>query len=575
MEVPGLGSLNNLVRLDPNRVTTPEVTPGKVAEQGPKQAPVQQPLILPHQAPKTPVLTQNQQAFSNLLMEMGIPNTLQNNQLTQVLANYGQPINKQTISQVTLALGPLIQAGPANIEAAVVLMINKLPINQQSVDAVKHLLNSGGLSQNLLGFSKDLQKMVENFSNRQIPEQFSQSKGLISQAIVNNNTQGMASSPVNQQLAGQTAVINSKEGVENARPDSTAIKIKEGKVEEINPAMKNPFQEEPEEDIVSRDTKQNFNKAMPETGLIKREMPEIFNIKNDVLAVNQGLANELSAHAQKINKSIMNLLTIDFLKNPSQFPMQIAMLRKCFSELEIDIKEFKEIILKNFPGILDEKAEEENIFIDLLKLILPEEEANKLKNLKNAKSLQNTTGFESNLIKDIAKDAKALKNMSGFEPNLIKDIAKAAESLNLNMLGREMLTKSMDCMCLPMSIPFNGKFYQVEVMIRREDQSNKKTEVGHVPIKIQLAVETKNMGKIGIDISNLKRDLQVNLSVENKFIQKRVQGALANLQGSLKLLPFDLSPIQCVVNPRPNENTSILLPRKYKVLSMRRIEGLV
>jgi hypothetical protein len=269
----------------------------------------------------------------------------------------------------------------------------------------------------------------------------------------------------------------------------------------------------------------------------------------------QALANELSVQAQKIQKNIMNLLTIDVLKNPAQFPMQIAMLRKCFSELEIDIKDFKEILKKNFPGILEEEneTEKEDIFTNLLKLVINDEDPAKVKQLKT----------------------KSLKNPAAFDAGILKDIAKAAESIDFNILGRELLTRSMDCMCLPLSIPFNGKLYQVEVMIRREDQSNKKTEIGHVPIRIQLAIETKTLGKVGVDISNLKKDLRVNLSVENKFIQKRMQATLEKLHDSLNTLPFDLAPIQCVVNPRPDESPSILLPHKYKVMSMRRIEGIV
>jgi hypothetical protein len=539
MEVPGLGSVNNPIRLDPNRVTTPEVTPGRVTpEKAPAQAPVQQP-TLPHQAPKTPVLTQNQQAFSSLLMEMGIPNTMQNNQLAQVLANYGQPINRQTITQVTLALGPLVNTGPANMEAAVVLMINNIPISKQSLDAVRTLLNSGGLTQNLIGFSKDLQKLVDNFSNKKIGEMLPSPK---------ERSKELARI---EQPSGRTAEIN-RESTENVKPDVNTLQAKEGKVEEAGAVMKNPYQEEEgEEKTGGNKGGENTRGSIPtEKALVKAENPEIkINTVN-----NPAIADELSLHAQKINKSIMNLLTLDILKNPDRFPMQIAMLRKSFSDLEIDIKEFREIIRKNFPGILDEEEGEENIFTDLLKLVFNEEEPEKLKKLKGA---------------------KPLKEPADFAANLLKDIARTAEAINLSMAGREILTKALDCMCLPMSVPFNGQIYQVEVMIRREDQSNKKTEVGHVPLRIQLAVETMTMGKVVININNLKKDLQVNLAVETKFIQKKVQAYMEQLQDNLKTLPFDLAPIQCVVNPRPDENPSILLPRKYKVMSMRRIEGIV
>ena len=127
MEVPGLNPLNNPLRLDTNRIVSPDLLPGKVVEQKPQQAPVQPPPTLPHQAPKTPVITQNLQTFSSLLLEIGIPNTPQNNQLAQVLANYGQPVNSQTMTQVAQSLVPLMKKGVANIEAGVILMVNRIP----------------------------------------------------------------------------------------------------------------------------------------------------------------------------------------------------------------------------------------------------------------------------------------------------------------------------------------------------------------------------------------------------------------------------------------------------------------
>jgi translation elongation factor EF-1beta len=114
-----------------------------------------------------------------------------------------------------------------------------------------------------------------------------------------------------------------------------------------------------------------------------------------------------------------------------------------------------------------------------------------------------------------------------------------------------------------------------ELMITREDRSNKKNEIGNIPLKIKLLMETNNLGKVSVEINNLKKDLQINLSLENEKIKNLFKEKVYLLENNLKELPFEVKEIQCNINRKQNDNNSILLPQKYKVMSMKRIDGVM
>jgi len=572
MEVPGLGrtplNINNAIR------TVPEVIPNPIPESLVKKtAPKTEDVSPFQQLLKTPAVTENLQTFANILAEINIPNTPQNNNLAQVLANYNQPINRETMTLVSKALGGLMNKSPADIEAGVVLLINGLNITNESVSSVKQLLQGGSLSQNLLSFSKEIQKFVETVNKQNFGQEITKQ---IQQGHINSNPiitiadNSQALNTLASQQAGLVSSISSKDNTDKVKMDTTAIKVDTEKIDTINTVnLKNQNQENnqvkvnknsknpTDEDYKINEIKKAIKEESNEDGQSKKNknvskiITENSTFENKLLEnkINpQNVLGKLSIKAQDINKNIINLLTIDILKNPDMFPMQISMIKKYFSELEIDVKEFKEIIKENFPQLLNKIGKEENsekLYSNLLKLIYQKDE-----NKNELKSLQN------------------------FDLDFITNLIRTAEKINLNIIGRETLTKSTDVMCLPITVLVNGNFKNIEILIQREDQSDKKVDVGEVPLKIQLSLETNTLGKVVVDINNWKKDLRINLLVENTFIQNKVKENISILEDGLKELPFDLQTLSCMVSPRQNENTSILLPKKYKTYSLKRIEGI-
>ncbi|MFN4151095.1 MAG: hypothetical protein ACK4IX_09125, partial [Candidatus Sericytochromatia bacterium] len=495
-------------------------------------------LSLPNQAPKTPVLNKNVQTFSNLLMEIGLPNTPQNNQIAQSLANYGQPINKPMINQIAQSLGHIMNQGQLSVEAGVVLALNNIPVTEKNVEAVKQMLTGGGLSQGLISFNKDIKKLSESFANKDFVKELTdnlESKDLnkATSDIKDNNQQNKQTTEHSVKSSG---LLNNASQAQHKR------------IEESARVIKNP-DEQPEQEEGNSSNKNTMS------NLINNESKKLIqeSIKGNL---NPNLViSEMKDKTQKLSQNIQNLLTIDVLKNPSAFPQQIGLLKKYFSEIESDSDDLMEILKKAFPELLEGKIDEDqddNIFVNMLKLMFDDGEQNP-NQIKNKNALKNALNASEQL----------------------KEFMKSAENVTNSMSGREILTKANDCLCIPIPIYINGKVFESEIVIQREDQSNKKTEIGDVPLKIKLSVETQNMGKVAVDINNLKKDLQVFLNVENNHIKDKVERAINKLQLKLEKLPFEVQPVRCSVMPKTDQSPSILLPPKYKVMSMNRIDGIV
>jgi hypothetical protein len=169
--------------------------------------------------------------------------------------------------------------------------------------------------------------------------------------------------------------------------------MNEEKVEQLNQVQKNPYQEEFNEDeesggkyLINNNSSKSLS-VMPENKLPSISMENI-----------EKIIESISNKANKINSNITNILTIDVLKNPAQFPVQISLLRKLFSDLEKDISEFKKV-LKYIFNVPDELSEEEDIFTDLLRLVLGDDEPDQ----KVKAKIKQNVKFDLAFIKDLLR----------------------------------------------------------------------------------------------------------------------------------------------------------------------------
>lgn len=533
MEISGIPSGANAFLVNTSPILAPHALPEKVppkVEEKSSEALKEESAnnLTASQTSTKPTLTKTTQSFSSLLKEIGLPDTKENNQLANVLANYGQPVNKQTMTQISRQLAPLMQKGVPSIEAGVILLMNNIKVNPKNAEAVKQLLTGGGMSQNLLVLNKDLKKMLDKLNDSDFTTELSKKVSLKQTMSSENKTEKIEEKKPNE---------------ENDVNKLQKTKNQEEPVQEVRKIIKG------EKDEKDNQTSDNNHQQQPKIEQQKIETKALNLIRTEDLPPKMVVEN-LTNNVQKLSNVVNNLLTIDVLKNPALFPQQISMLKKLFSDFEFGIEDLKELIETNFPELKNNYDEEETSFIDLLQNLFQ----------NNEKSDKITKNSQKQINSDLTQE-------------LMNELNETTESTTNELVARQILTKSEECMCIPIPINVNGILYNTEIMVRREDNSNKKSEVGEVPLKITLAIDTKNLGMVGVDISNLKKDLQILLSVNNQNSKSKIDKKLRVLESNLKKLPFDLKPLSCALNTNQIQKNSILLPNKYKVMSLNRIEG--
>lgn len=169
MEVPGLNPLQG--RLPPGPIG-PEATPKGVpdlilnAPAGRTAAPPPQaPAQAPFQAPAQAIIQHSVQNIMNALLEMGAHPSPQNQSIAQNLANYGHPVSNQTLQIVQNALAGLPDRSAATIEAAVVLLTQDLPVNSQTVMAIKQFMNGQPLPQQMQNLPKEVGVLLQQMQS--------------------------------------------------------------------------------------------------------------------------------------------------------------------------------------------------------------------------------------------------------------------------------------------------------------------------------------------------------------------------------------------------------------------------
>ncbi|HEY9841980.1 MAG TPA: hypothetical protein V6D23_16065, partial [Candidatus Obscuribacterales bacterium] len=115
----------------------------------------------PYQAPAQAVISQVYQDMTSALMEMGMSPTPQNQQMASLLAGYGNAVNTQTMGVLRQAMAQLSDKSPASLEAAVILLSKDLPVNDQTVNAIKQLLNGQPLPAQLQNLPKEMATLLQ------------------------------------------------------------------------------------------------------------------------------------------------------------------------------------------------------------------------------------------------------------------------------------------------------------------------------------------------------------------------------------------------------------------------------
>jgi hypothetical protein len=601
------------------------------------QAPAQQPqapAAMPHQAPAQAVIQHSTQNIMNALLEMHMAPTPQNQQIAQSLANYGHPVNKATMQLVQQSLTKLSDKSGAAIDAAIILLMKDLPVNDRNVAALKQLMNGQPLPQQLQNLPKDLGPLAQQLQSPAMQQAATQTRvptpavptapnpgtnapvpdtpllpatpspptlpgqtgtpaalpgqGQATPAALPGQTapsvialpgappQAAAQSSAVQQMAGQAQVIENRGDTSKTSGQDSAQQINALQTTNRSQSVQAPQgttaqTQAPTQNAVPQATapavQHNPGQAIEAQGLqlhlAGQDMAPIEKVGPggpQAALMTEDQYQQLLKLLENIQQVASRLGDSMALKQFQQLPVQHQQIIQLTGLLETRTEEFWVLFSKSFPGLARKvqgllQDDGLDLFTKLAQLI---------------------EGNQGELAADLQHlgDSEKAKLLTALL-QLLEQTGFQVEKVHANLVGRELLTQNAPIHCIPLTIHANQEQYPAELFIEHDQDSPYRSADGQAPMKITLTLETKNLGRVAIDLSALKKDMNVDLQVLNRRVQQIVQERLDQLKYKLEQHTWEVQQINCRVNPELETRQTMLLPQKRVVRSLQRIEGVV
>lgn len=537
-----------------------------------QQSPLSQ-SIAPHQAPQQAVVQHNLQSLTHALTEMNIPPTAQNIQIAQSLVNYGLPVNQASMQFVQQMLAHMPDKSAATVEAIVVLMANDKAVSPESVRAMKQLMNGQALPEQLQHLQKDLSQLANQLRSPQAQAQLQQ-EVKVSQAILQNTQMGAATNSAVQQSAGQAQVIENRvDGQLKLQNQTTAEKIqqiesapkqvqatdakaentqKQANVQNAQPLPQQGSQRELEALHIHLNKGDNSEDILDQQKMIQEN-----RLKN---ITPEQLTKAFVRQLLELNQLLEQLTQQMTLRNFNNLATQQGQLVQLVGILQYKLNEFREMFKKLFPDLSYQALEE----VDLAGMDMFSRLAHLIDEGNDVIRAQ---------LKYAAQGLTAEQMQSAIRAAL-EQIGVAIEMLHAHLGAREILVPNQQALVIPFAVSANGELYPAELKIEY-DQERSRSEDGEVPTKISLTLETKTLGRVGVSLSSLKKDLSINLKVVTRRVKLMVEERLDQLQNKLEKESFQVSYVNCRVEPDFETRQSMLIPPRQRSRSLRRVEGIV
>lgn len=613
MDIPGLNPLSNRPIIPPGQGQTgvPDLILDAPKNRVPTEAQPQTnaQTTAPFQAPETAQIQHTTQTITTALMEMHIPPTAQNQQMAQLLANYGHAVNSHTMAIFQQAMSGLSDKSAASMEAVAILLTQDLPVNDKTVAAIKQFLNGQPLPQQLQNLPKDLggllQQMqqtaqTQNTAQAQQTSQAAQnapqvalqnqgaqalnpaSNQAVTQQIAQNIQSGQAAiqtavgSAVVQQAAGQSQAIES-------RTDSASKVAEQTTAQKMDAQIKLPGAENKMVQQVSDSQgsqSQLVNQHLPNARPSDQEsMQQLYlylqgqdpAFLDRLQSGRQGLTQSPEAAVFKMMQLLQDISQLAAhlgenmqLKDYSQLSLQHQQIMQITGLLETRLREFNLTISQAFPELADDiqrllQQDGMDMFSKLAQL-LDENQARLQEQLK----LPGQADEKSQILSTL----RQLMEQVGFQ----------VEKIQSHLVAREMLSQNMPVHVIPLMVHANGESYPAEVFVQqnydpRDPESHPSDER---PLKVTLTLETQNLGRVAVNLSALKDDMNLDLKVLTRRVKLLVDARLDQLKHKVESNgDYKVEQLSCRVVPDLESRQSMLLPPKYPARSLRRIEGVV
>jgi hypothetical protein len=590
---------------------------------------------MPHQAPAQAVIQHSTQNIMNALLEMHMAPTPQNQQIAQSLANYGHPVNKATMQLVQQSLSRLSDKSGAAIDAAIILLMKDLPVNDRNVAALKQLMNGQPLPQQLQNLPKDLGPLVQQLQTPAMQQAATQTPvpaspqavppanpglsaavpgtGLLPTApstpaaagqatttaalpgqaapaaalppgqtaptviaLPGATPQAAAQSSAVQQMAGQAQVVENRGDTSKTSGQDSAQQINALQTSNRSQSVQVPQGQTAQTQAPTQSTppqasapavQHNPGQAIEAQGLqlhlAGQDMAPIAKVGpggGPAALMTEDQYQQLLKLLENIQQVASRLGDSMALKQFQQLPAQHQQIIQLTGLLETRTEEFWVLFSKSFPGLARKvQGLLHNDGLDLF-----------------TKLAQLIEGSQNELAADLQHlgDSEKAKLLTALL-QLLEQTGFQVEKVHANLVGRELLTQNAPIHCIPLTIHANQEQYPAELFIEHDQDSPYRSADGQAPMKITLTLETKNLGRVAIDLSALKKDMNVDLQVLNRRVQQIVQERLDQLKFKLEQHTWEVQQIHCRVNPELETRQTMLLPQKRVVRSLQRIEGVV
>ncbi|MFN8671521.1 MAG: hypothetical protein U0457_05465 [Candidatus Sericytochromatia bacterium] len=267
--------------------------------------------------------------------------------------------------------------------------------------------------------------------------------------------------------------------------------------------------------------------------------------------------NKIKTDINNLKNNLDNLIQNSVLEDPKKLNEKMILMKQAFGLVENQIK----TINKDLDVFKNEELEEEDSSIsdNPISDILVNKNSNrnsKLENI-NRKKTELKMSFDS-LLKSV-----------------LSDISSKVEKVSLNLHGRELFNDQEKTFSMPFSIPYSENKLTSEVLVKQEDNKDKKRNNGKT-LSITLAVETKNMKTVLLEFVNLDKDLQIAIKVENKIIKDIFDTNLKDLNNKVtKSKNYYVKPITCSIHLGEIKANKIIVPYNTFPRSLRKVDGII
>lgn len=567
MQVPGMNPLQNAAAIGPTQAPTgvPDLILDAPQQRVPAQPQADVPTQAPFQAPEQPQIQHIQQSLTNALMEMNLPPTPQNLQMAQLLANYGHPVNQHSMGILKQAMAGLSDKSPAAMEAATILLTQDLPVNDKTVAAVKQLMNGQALPQQLQNLPQ-VEQVVRQMQQATNPQ--AMNPQVASQGGV--NPQQAVTTSVAQQAAGQAQAIVSDPSP--APEKSTAQKLEIQPVAPQSTAAQET-QAKPQNNAVPTSLPSPQGAARQggdQQGLqqlflyLQGQDPEFFALLQKSGGATAGGPQDM----QSLFQSLQQILNVARhlgenmqLKDFQHLPIQHQQIMQLTDLLSQHLETFRQQFQSSFPELAERVG-----------LLLQQDGMDMLSKLS-----QLLEDHQQQLARLKAADLPEEQMLTTLR-QLMEQVGVQVEKVQTHLLGRELLSQNQPVHCVPLLVHAHGEAFPAELYIQQDydpqDPNSRPDE--NRPLKLTLTLETQNLGRVAVDIATLKENMNVDLKVLSRRVKQVMDERLGQLTRKLEAQGnYTLDQVSCRVIPDLESRQSMLLPPKYPVRSLRRVEGIV